>query len=145
MDVGNMFHEVADLIPVFIGQRISGGVGDIDHRGSGCNHCFDHPGQVLVVGPAGVLGVKFNILHERFCVFYRFHTPLNDLLRIAVQLVVNVVIGCSDPRMDPRPFGVLQRIRGHLDILLHCPGEPADDRLRDCFTDLHHGIEIAGA
>jgi hypothetical protein len=50
-----------DLLSIYVGEAIAGGVWDIDHGGARLDDGFDHFGQVDVVGAAGVFGVEFHV------------------------------------------------------------------------------------
>ena len=56
-----MVDQILDFRPVLVRHAITGGIGNIDYRRPGLDHRFHHPGEVFVIGPAGIFGIKLDI------------------------------------------------------------------------------------
>ena len=139
-----MVHQILDLGAILGRQAVARGVGDVDHGGAGLDHGLDHLGQELVVRTAGILGVEFHVLDELPGILHGAHGPLQDLLTRGVELVADVRVGGADAGVDALVLGVLERLHGSVDILLHRPGEGAHGRPGHGLGDLHDRVEVAG-
>ena len=145
VDAVHVFHQVADLGSVFIGQAVARRVGNVDHRGPGLDHGFDHTGEVFVLGAAGIFGIELHVLHVALGIFDGPHGPLDDLLAVGVELVADVAVRGADAGVDALVLGVLQGLHRHVDVFLHGPGQAADGGPGHGLGDFHHGVEVTGA
>ncbi len=82
-----VFEQIAHFCPVLVRQAVARGVGDVEHGRACLDGDFEHPGQELVVGAAGVFGVKFHVLDEGFGQFDRSG---GDGCRISSGVVCNL-------------------------------------------------------
>nr|GFD33840.1 hypothetical protein [Tanacetum cinerariifolium] len=64
VDAFHVLVQVLNLGAVFVGQAVAGGIGDVEHCGPGRNHCLAHAGQKLVIGAAGIFGVKLHVFDK---------------------------------------------------------------------------------
>ncbi|OPZ47731.1 MAG: hypothetical protein BWY95_01290 [Bacteroidetes bacterium ADurb.BinA104] len=73
----NIFHQIAYLGAVFIRQTITRSIGYVYYGGAGTDNSLNHAGQIFVIGTAGILGIKFHIIHFLlYGIFYRRHSTL---------------------------------------------------------------------
>ena len=104
-----------------------------------------HSCQVFVIRSSRVFGVKLHVVHELASVLHRIHRPLDNLFTVGVELVLDMKVGGTDPRVDTFPFSILERLGGHLDIFLHRAGEGTDGGPRDRFRNFYYRLEVARA
>ncbi len=88
IDIGYVVDQPGDLIAVLVGEAIAGRIGDIDDRGACGDHGFDHPGEVFVVGAAGVFGIEFDVVDEVTGPFDGLDGALQDLFAGGVEFVL---------------------------------------------------------
>ena len=120
-----MLHEVFDFGTILIGQTVSGGVGDIDHGGSCLDDRLDDPGQILVVGASGILGIEFHIIDVFLGILHGSHRPFDNLLTGGVELVPDMRVAGANARVYTLVLGIFQRLSRQVDVVLHRPGECA--------------------
>ena len=142
VDSVHVLHQVLDLGAELLRQAIARRVGDVHHSRARLDHRLHHAGEELVVGTAGVLRIEFNVLDVLLRVLDGADGPFQDLFPGGIELVADVRVGGADPGVDPAPLGVLQRLRGHVDVLFHGPRQRADRGPGHRLGDLHHRVEI---
>jgi len=125
VNVGYVLGDAPDQRAPLLGSGVTRGVGDVDHRRTGINHCLQNAVEVLRVGPAGVLCIVLHVLHKAFGVLDRLHALLQCLLARGPQLVFDVHVGHAQAGVDTRSRCPLQRFGR----LRQCPsGWPASGR-----------------
>jgi len=121
-----MLHQIFDFRAELLGQAISGSVGNIDDRGAGLDHSFDHTGKILVVGAACILGVELHILNILLCVSHGTHCALDNLFTRGIELVSDVLVGSADTGVDAGVFGIFKSLGGYLYIIFNGTCQRAD-------------------
>ncbi len=142
------FHMVAEILylgSVFGRETISCGVGDVQYGGTRLYYGLDDLRQIFVFGAAGVFRVEFHVLDILLGIFHRTDSPFEHLVPIRVELIPDMIVGSPYPGVDSLLLGIFQGLHGHIDILLHRPGEGAYRRPRDGLRYLHHRVEISRA
>ena len=140
-----MLHQVLDLGAELFRQAVTRRVGDVHDGCARLDDGFHHAGEELIVGAAGVLRVELHVLDVLLRVLDGTDGPLHHLFPGGIELIPDMRVGGADPGVDPAPLGVLQRLRGHVDVLLHGPRQGADRRPGHRLGDLHHRVEITRA
>ena len=143
VDAVHMVHQILDFGTIFGGQTIAGGVRDIHHGGTGLDDGLHHPGQVFVVGASSILGIELHIVYITACILHGSHSPLDNLLAVAVELVLDVCIARSDASVYALALGIFQRFGSHVDILLHGSCQGADGGPGYGLGNLDHRVEIS--
>src|SRR5690606_8235888 len=100
--------QVADLGTILVREAVAGGIGDIHHSSSCVHHRLYHTGQVLIVCTSRILSIELHIIHEAAGILHCLHRPLDDLLAVGVELVLDVAIGGADAGVDSFPLGILE-------------------------------------
>ena len=139
-----MLHQVLNLLAKLVGQAEARRVRDVHHRGPGPDDSLHHAGQVLVVRTTGIFGIELHVLHVALGVLHGTHGALDDFLRRGVELIPDVALAGADARVYAFVFGILQCLGGHVDVLLHGPGQGTDGGPRHGLGDFHYGVEVAG-
>ena len=145
VDPVHMLHQVLDLGSEFLWETVARRVGDVHDGRARLDHGFHHTGEELIVGAAGVLRVEFHVLDVLLRVLDGPDGPLQHLFPGGIELVPDVRVGRTDSGVDPAPLGVLERLRGHVDVLFHGPRQRADRGPGHRLGDLHHRVEITRA
>ena len=122
VDIGDMVHEIGDFFAILMRQAIAGGIGNIDDCGAGFDNGFDHPGQVCIIGAAGVFGIKFHIVDKIFGPFNGLYCPFNDIFAIGIEFGFDMQIRSADSGMNSWVSCFFERLRRQLQYLFLRPG-----------------------
>ena len=141
----HMFHQVFDFLAIFRRQAIPRRIRDVHHRGTGLDDRLDDTGQILVLRSSRILGIKLHIIHILARILHSGYCPLNNLLAIAVEFILDMLVRSADTRMDTLMFGKFQRICRHVDVLLDSTCQGTNGRPCHCLGYLNHRIEIPWA
>jgi len=144
VDVADVFHQKFDLLSIYVGEAIAGGVWDIDHGGTRLDDGFDHFGQVDVVGAAGVFGVEFHVVHKFAGVLHTGDGSFQNVVLVGIEFVLDVVIGGSDTGVDTTALGILEGFGSHFDVFLNGAGQGTDYRPGYSLADLNHRVKVPG-
>ena len=146
LDAANVLHEVPDATAELVGQAVTGGIGDVHDGCAGVDDGLDDLRQERIVGTTGVLGIELDVLDVAFRMLDGGHRTLDALVLGDAELVMDMAGADADARVDTRTFGVLQRLRGAVDVLGHGTGQ-ADDGgvIASQLGDAADALEVAGA
>ena len=144
LDAIDVLHQVLDAIAIFPRHVEARGVGDVDHGGARLDGRLDHLGQILVGGAAGVFGIELDVVDVLARVLDRMHAAIDCLVQgHALELVLEVLRGDADARVDAGTCGNLQRVGAHVDVALDRACQAADDRLvADDLGNVLHRLEV---
>jgi len=143
VDVVDMLFEILDLRSILRGQAVARGIGYVHHRGTGLDDGLHHSCEILIVGPPGVLGIKFHVLHIFLGIGHSLHRPLDDLLGGGVELIFNMVFAGSYAGVNAFVLGILQRLGSHIDVFFHGARQRTDRRPRHGLGYFDHRVEVA--
>ena len=76
---------------VFLRQAVAGGVGYVHHSGTSLDDGFNHAGQILVVGTAGILAIELHVLHIFLGVFGGGNGAFQNLVFGGVEFIFDVI------------------------------------------------------
>ena len=146
LDAADVLHEVPDAAAELVGQAIAGGIRDVHDGCTGIDDGLDDLGQERIVGTAGVFSVELDVLDVAFRMLDGGHRALDALVLGDAELVVDMAGADADARVDTGTLGVLQRLRGAVDVLGHGTGQ-ADDGgvIASQLGDAADALEVAGA
>ena len=147
LDPAQRRHQLVEAAPhlgVLLGRRVADRVGDVDRRRPLLDRDRDHLGGELEVGPGRVHRRELDVLAVALGQGDGGAGLALDVLAVGPQLVLDVDVGGRDEGVDARPFGVLDRAPGGVDVGLVGAGEAADDRPFDPLGDFLHRLEVAG-
>ena len=126
------------------GHRVAHGVGDV-HRGRPRGDAgLQKLVQVLDVRAAGVHGRELDVVAVALGLLDAGHRHVQDLLRIAPELVHHLYVGAGDEDVYPRVCGVLDGGPRLLHVIGHAAGEGRDDGPADLRAYGLHSLEVAG-
>ena len=91
-------------------------IGDVHDRGTGLYGRLDNAHQKLLIGAAGILGIKLNIVNELASMFDGMDRSLNCPFLSHMELVAQVTGAHTQPCMDTGPLGRFERLCSHFDI-----------------------------
>jgi hypothetical protein len=136
VDVGNAIHEIPNPLAVLPRNRISHRVGDINRRGPRLDGCLHHQAKEVLIGPAGILTGKLDVVRIPSGPLHGPDGGLKYLLPAHLQFMPHVNIGRGNEGVDPRALRVLERFPCPIDVLLSGPaesrnGNPIPDILRN--------------
>ena len=144
LDAVHVVHEVFDAATELLGQRIARGVGNVHNRRTVVDGGLDHADEEIVVGTTRILGVELHVFDELLGVAHTMGRTLEAFLFGDAQLVLQMARAHADAGMDAGAFGVLERIRRRIDILLHRAGKRANRSLiARQLCDAANALEIA--
>src|ERR1039458_1775773 len=135
LDARHILLEAANQRAVLFRHRIAGGVGDIDHGGSGGDDGSDHFKQVVRVGAPGVFGVELDVIGELARQFDGIDGHGEDrafffrqcfAVPFILELAADVNIRGADSGVDAGPPALRQGFTAGLDVGGHGAGEGAD-------------------
>ena len=115
---------------------------------AGVDNGLDNLRQERIVGTTGVLGIELDVLDIAFRMLDGGHRTLDALVLGDAELVMDMAGANADARVDTRTFGVLQRLRGAVDVLGHSTGQADTDDggvIASQFGDAADALEVAGA
>ena len=144
VDVVDMLFQIFDLCTIFVRQTVTCCIRDVDDRGTRFDDCLNDTRQILVVRASGILRVELDILNILLRVCHGTDGTLEDVLAVAVALVLYMIVARSQPRVDALVLGILQCLGRTVDILLHGTCQCADGRPCNRFADFHYRIEVTG-
>ncbi len=121
VDAIHVLLEVLDFLTVLGRKAVTGSVGDVHYCCPGLDDSLHHPGKIFILCPAGVFSVEFHILDVLFGVLDSPDRAFYDLFAGGVELVPDVVVRSTDPCVDSLALGVLERLGGAVNVLLHSP------------------------
>ena len=146
LDAANVLHEVPDATAELVGQAVTGGIGDVHDGCAGIDDGLDDLRQERIVGTTGVLGIELDVLDIAFRMLDGGHRTLDALVLGDAELVMDMAGANADARVDTRTFGVLQRLRGAVDVLGHGTGQSDDGGvIASQLGDAADALEVAGA
>src|SRR5574344_1421160 len=101
-----MLHKILDLGAILRGKTIACGVGDIYNSGTSLDDCLYHAGKILIVSTSGILCIKLYILHIFLGILHGSNGTLDDFLAVAVKLILDVRIACSNTCVNTLVLGI---------------------------------------
>ncbi len=116
VDIGYLLEEGRDKIMKFEGGGVAHCVGDINRRRSGGDSCLDNAAEKVMVAAKGILGGEFDIGEVTAGVLHRRRCRLKNLFAAQAQLMLKVDIRGGDEGVNPRRFGLPDRLPGAVDI-----------------------------
>ena len=137
-----MLLQILDLLEVLLGQTVTCGVGNVDNGSTCSDDSLNDTSQILVLGTACILAVELDVLDVLLGIFRGSNGTLDDFLAGGVELVLDVRVGGTDTCVDTLVLGILQRIVGNVDILLHGTRQRTDGRPCNGLGNLNYRIEI---
>src|SRR5580658_1615424 len=78
IDVWNMVYQKSDFFTILVRQAVSRRIRDINGGRSGSYYRFNYTRQKIIIGSAGIFGIKFNIISIFSCPFYGLNGPFQD-------------------------------------------------------------------
>ena len=144
VDTVHMLFQVLYLLVVLLRKTVARGVGNVHHGGSGLDDRLHHPCQILIVRTARILAVELHIVYKPLGIFHGRHAPLDHFLTGRVKLILNVIVARAQSCVYAFPFGILQRLHRHVDVLLHRACQRTNGGPRHSLRNLNHRMEIAG-
>ena len=102
----HMLHKILDLGAILRGKTIACGVGDIYNSGTSLDDCLYHTGKILIVGTSGILGVELHVLNIFFGILDGSHRTLDNLLAVAVKLILDVGVARTDTCVNTLVLGI---------------------------------------
>ncbi len=143
--VGDALAQVADELPVQLGDRISDGVGDVQRGRAFGYGRFEHAAQEVGVGAVAVLGRELDICAQVARKAHRQPRLLQDLLARHAQLLLHVQITGGDEGVDARRRSPLQGLGGTRDVAVVGARQRAHGGLADVAGDGLDRLEVAVA
>ena len=126
-----MFHQVFNLLSILLRKTVTRGIRYVTHRGTGLHDGLDDTRQILIVRAPCILCVELHIVHELLGILHGSHGALDDFLTVGVKLILDVGVTRANTRMDTLALGILQRLGGHVDILLYRACQRTNGRPRN--------------
>ena len=145
VDAVHVFFEKTYFPAEFFGQTISGRVGNIYDCGSGFDDGFDDTCQIFIVGTSGIFGIELYVLNILLCIFYGGDGAFYDFFPGGIELVFDVVVRCSDTRVDTFVLGILQGFGSDFYVVFIGAGQRTDGGPRYGFGDGYDRVEVARA
>ena len=144
-DVGHVFPQILEDVPILRGDRVADRVGNIDRRRAGVDRLLDDLAEKVELGPRRVFGREFDV---RAVV----DGPLDHLDGLPDDLVLGhlefelAMDGARRQKdVDPRPIGILERLPGAVDVLFQAASQAADHRaIAELPGNLAHGLKVTG-
>ena len=125
---------------------VSRGIGNVDDGSARLHRRLDDANEELLIRASSVLGIELNIVHKIASKLNGMNCALDSLVLGKMQLVTQVGRRNAQTGMDARALGALQRLSGHLDVLIHGARQAADGAsVTGNLSDLVNGFEVAGA
>ncbi len=144
VDVLDVFHQELDATTELIGQRITGGVGNVHDGSASLDDGLNDLGQELVVRTTSIFAVKLHVVDVLLCILGSSDGALDDLLGRGAELVVDMAMGNADAGVDARALALCQGAGRGIDVLLYRTGKCADNGLvANLGSDLLDGFEVA--
>ena len=108
-----------------LGQRIAGGVGDVDNRGARLHDGLDDTLEELLLGTTGVFAVELDVVDVLLGITHCMHRTLDGLVLGDTQPVVQVRGAHAHAGVDAGTAGALEGLGSRVDVLLNGAGETA--------------------
>src|ERR1700744_2909590 len=88
VDIFYIFFEETNFASILVRQAVAVGVGNI-HHGSAClNDRLYHFSEVINISPAGIFGIKLNVLDRTFGIFDGVNSTFQDFFPGAIKLML---------------------------------------------------------
>ena len=143
VDGGHAVDEALDHAVHVRRGRVADGVGDVDGRGTGCDHRLHHPAEKVDLRARRVFRGKLDVFAQVPRPGDAGHGPREHFLLRHPQLELAVDRTRRQEDVDPRLPGVPQRLPGPVDVSLVAPRQPADDRSLHQAGDVANALEVA--
>ena len=140
--VGHALNDVREEFARFVRRGVANGVRQVDGRAALANDRFDDATQKIAVGARGILRRKFHIVGELTAEADRRHRRVEARFARHAQLGLQVQIGRGEERVNPRPFGRLQRPGRLFDILRARPRQRGNHGAPQFARNLLEGVRI---
>ena len=126
VNIFHMIHQELDFLAELQGETVARRVRNVHYRGTSPDHRLYHLRQIFVVRAACILGIELHVIDKLSSILNRPHSSLDNVLAVAVELILDVPVAGADARMYTLTLSILQGIHCHVDILLHRTRKGAD-------------------
>ena len=114
--VAQHFHHAPNQFGIFVRHRKTHRIRQVHGARTGLHHRAAHLLQVVRIGARGIFRRKLHIVGVIARQRHRRHRFVQHLLTALAQLVSKMDIARRNERVNARPLGVLQRLRGAFHI-----------------------------
>jgi len=140
----NFFPHVREHPAKFLGDRVTGGVGQIDHGRAGADYLTANVHHVIPVGARRVLAGELDVVEMLFCAGDGPGCGVEHVLAIHVEFVLEMDFRGRDKNVNPGMRGFIHGAQSRIYILFAGARETQHDGFGERLCDAADRLEVAG-